>query len=174
MDAAPTGQAGEQLAAIASLAAALDAAEIDYWLFGGWAVDLWAGAVTREHDDIDIAAWHTDAERIRAGLTGAGWRHAPEPTDAAETRYRLGGVLLEVTFVELDELGRVVIPFPSGPAVWSTEPFGRDRPALGAVSCRAVPLSLLLAGKAAPRPDDADAAKDRADAEVLRRIGDSP
>jgi hypothetical protein len=170
MRAMPTGTAGEQLAAIASLAAALDAAEIDHWLFGGWAVDLWAGAVTRDHDDVDIAAWRSDADRIRIALTDAGWRHAPEPTDVAETRYRLGDVLLEVTFVELDELGRVVIPFADGPAVWSSEPFGSDRPALGDVSCRAMSLQLLRDGKATPRPDADDAAKDRADHAVLRRI----
>lgn len=89
--------------------------KIDHRLFGGWAVDLWAGAVTRDR-------------------------------------------------------GRVVIPIPGEPIVWSDEPFGRDRPALGEVSCRAIPLALLLAGKTTPRPGAAGAAKDRSDLEVLRRI----
>ena len=51
-----------QLAAIASIGRALDQEAIDYWLFGGWAVDFWVGRVTREHDDIDVAAWRNDYE----------------------------------------------------------------------------------------------------------------
>ena len=34
-----SSRAEEQLAAIASLSRALDHQSIDYWLFGGWAVD---------------------------------------------------------------------------------------------------------------------------------------
>jgi hypothetical protein len=45
----------EQLAALARIHELLDGQGIDYWLFGGWAVDFHAGLVTRAHDDLDIA-----------------------------------------------------------------------------------------------------------------------
>lgn len=115
--------------------------------------------------------WRSDADAIRTALTRAGWVHASKPTDRVGTRYLLDGIELELTFVELDDRGRVVIPFPDSPVVWSDEPFGSDRPSLGAVSCRAIPLALLVTGKATPREDAANAAKDRADAEALRHLG---
>ena len=54
-------------------------------LRGGWAVDLHAGAVTREHDDIDIAVWLDDvgkAERVRARVVALPGLRA----EKAETR----------------------------------------------------------------------------------------
>lgn len=41
----------------------------DPWsVVGGWALDLWAGEVTREHDDIEIAILRPDFETFRAAL----------------------------------------------------------------------------------------------------------
>ena len=77
-----------QLAAIASIGRALDQEAIDYWLFGGWAVDFWVGRVTREHDDIDVAAWKQSIAVVRAwepvalGLTHFG-EAGPEQLDRA-------------------------------------------------------------------------------------------
>src|SRR5919107_952320 len=53
-----------QLAALDRVGRLLDAAGIDYWLFGGWAVDFYAGSVTRTHDDVDIAIWLRDLQEI--------------------------------------------------------------------------------------------------------------
>jgi hypothetical protein len=47
----------DQLAAVASLDELLGREALDYWLFGGWAVDFHAEEVTRAHDDVDIAVW---------------------------------------------------------------------------------------------------------------------
>jgi hypothetical protein len=69
----------KQLAALARLAENFERDGIEYWLFGGWAVDFYAGSVTRAHEDLDIAVWSKDGERIRALLTAGGWTHAPEP-----------------------------------------------------------------------------------------------
>src|SRR4051812_38518760 len=74
-------KAAEQLAAIDSLHAALAAAAIDYWLFGGWAVDFWVGRTTRDHNDIDAAVWRRDYDKIRAALLAAGWQHTPLKDD---------------------------------------------------------------------------------------------
>ncbi|HEV8102163.1 MAG TPA: hypothetical protein VGP69_00350 [Gaiellaceae bacterium] len=75
-------RAADQLDAIASLDLALSGAGLDYWLFGGWAVDFWAGRLTRDHNDIDAAAWRRDYDKIRAALLAAGWRHTPLEDDA--------------------------------------------------------------------------------------------
>jgi len=50
----------EQLAGLAGLHELLERHAIEYWLFGGWAVDFHAGSVTRAHDDLDLAVWPRD------------------------------------------------------------------------------------------------------------------
>jgi hypothetical protein len=54
--------------------------------------------------------------------------------------------------------------------VWSTEPFGEDRRELLGVTSRTIPLELLRAGKAEPREEEDEAAKDRADFEALSEL----
>ena len=54
--------ADRQLAALAQVASLLDSNGFDHWLFGGWAVDFRVGAVTRSHDDVDLAVWADDRD----------------------------------------------------------------------------------------------------------------
>jgi hypothetical protein len=75
--------AAEQLAALARIHELLDGHGIEYWLFGGWAVDFHAGSVTRTHDDLDIAVWLKDHNRIAALLAADGWRQHPRATRTA-------------------------------------------------------------------------------------------
>ncbi len=166
--------AQEQLAAIASLTSALDTHGIEYWLFGGWAVDFWVGAITRQHDDIDVAAWRQDYDKIRAALQAAGWRHTPAADDVVGTRYQWRSALLEITFVVADEGGRILVPLTDRPVVWSAESFGNGRRELFGVTCRTIPLALLKTGKSFPREGAADAAKDRADFDALSRLDGEP
>ena len=166
----PVPSTAEQLAAIASFSGALDQAGLDYWLFGGWAVDFMVGAVTREHDDIDIAAWRHDDDAIGAALQAAGWRHTPVENEVVGTRYQLGTAQIEFTFVVADDAGRIIIPMTDAPILWSTEPFGEVRRQLLGVSSRTIPLGLLKAGKATPRDGEAEAAKDRADFLALSQL----
>jgi hypothetical protein len=49
-----------QLQLLSSIDGLLERAGIAYWLFGGWAVDFYAGSITRAHDDVDIAVWLED------------------------------------------------------------------------------------------------------------------
>jgi hypothetical protein len=160
----------EQLAAIASMSSVLDERRIEYWLFGGWAVDFWVGGVTREHDDIDVAAWREDYDAIGAALEGAGWQHTPVANEVVGTRYRLGRAEAEFTFVVADAEGRILIPITEQPIVWSTESFGDHRRALRGINSRTIPLALLRAGKATSREGAAEAAKDRADFEALSQL----
>jgi len=58
---------------VASAAGALDAAALEHWFFGGWAVDLWVGRLTRAHDDIDVLVWREDEAPVQEELQAAGW-----------------------------------------------------------------------------------------------------
>jgi hypothetical protein len=162
--------AEEQLAAIASLSQALDAAGIEHWLFGGWAVDLWVGDITRPHEDIDVAAWRADYDVVGTALRDAGWRHTPVPDEVVGTRYQLGRSQVEFTFLVTDGDGLVVVPRPGAPIVVSAEPLGVDRRELRGVTARVFPLALLRHGKATPREGVAEGAKDRADLQALSRV----
>jgi hypothetical protein len=163
-------RAREQLQASAGLDAALSGAGIPYWIFGGWAVDLWAERVTRDHDDIDAAAWRVDDEKVKRALLDAGWRHTPAENEVVGTRYTWRTVEVEFTFLEKRADGAVVIPVPGNEIVWTHEPFGDERRALDGVGARVIPLQLLRSGKETIRPGPEEAAKDRSDLAVLSDI----
>ena len=97
--------ASQQLSALARVNDLLGAAGIAYWLFGGWAVDFYAGSVTRAHDDLDAAVWLDDLPRIAALLDGEGWHHAPEADEDGGTGYEQGAVRLELTYLVRGEDG---------------------------------------------------------------------
>jgi hypothetical protein len=65
----------EQLAALARLHEQLERHGIEYWLFGGWAVDFHAGSVTRPHDDLDIAVWQKRLWDSCDAIRLPGWAH---------------------------------------------------------------------------------------------------
>jgi hypothetical protein len=162
--------AGEQLDAIARIARLFRERGIDHWLFRGVGVDFWVGRVTREHVDVDLAVRLPDRPSIHELLLGEGWHVAPVDDEAIGAGYRRDDVLLELTFVETDDDGRVLIPFADGSAVWSTVPFGEVTRELLGVRCRTIPLPVLRDGKSAARDDADDAVKDTADYEVLSRL----
>jgi len=164
-----SADAHDQLAALAEVGDLLAEAGVDHWLFGGWAVDFHAGAVTRQHDDIDLAVWLDDLPALGAMLEAFGWRHAPQDDDGG-TGYERHGVRLELTFLVRDGDGRVFIPLRDGRAEWASDAFGRDVRRLGGVEARVIALGPLKAGKAWPRGDAADMAKDRADLAVLEGL----
>jgi hypothetical protein len=141
-------------------------------LFGGWAVDFYAGRITREHDDVDIAVSLQDYERIAELLAADGWKHAPEPDEDGGTGYERDGVRLELTFLVRDDEGHVCVPLRSGLVRWSDDAFGTRVEALQGVRARVIELDTLRRGKARFRDEPADAAKDRADSAILSRLGD--
>ena len=157
----------EQLAALADVDALLSLHGIDHWLFGGWAVDLYVGSVTRDHDDVDIAVWLSDHERIAGLLLADGWQHAPDEGEDGGTGYERGVVRLELTFLVRDEGGAVYTPLLSGLAAWSDDAFGEDVAELSGVRARVIGRAALERGKSRSRDDPAEAAKDRADFDRL-------
>ena len=159
----------DQLVALARLDEVLLRHRIEYWLFGGWAVDFHAGAVTRPHDDLDVAVWLKDHERIAELLAAEGWKHAPEEDEDGYTGYERGAVRLELAFLASDEDGRVYTPLRKGRAAWPNEAFEDDVAELLGVRARVIALGALEADKSETRDDPLVAAKDRADLATLSR-----
>jgi hypothetical protein len=157
----------DQLAALASIDELLGAREIEYWLFGGWAVDLHAGKVSRAHDDLDLAVWSRDHDRVAALLATDGWRHAPEEGEDGYTVYERAAVRLEVAFLARDTSGVIYTPLEQGRGTWPEGSFGDDVAELRGVRARVISLGALKADKSIVHDDPRVAAKDRADLPTL-------
>ena len=56
--------------ALAPVCRLLAAYEAPWWIAGGWALDLYQGASSRSHQDIDIAVLRGDQARLRQFLSG--------------------------------------------------------------------------------------------------------
>lgn len=164
-------KAAAQLHTIGWLHAVLGRHGIDYWLFGGWAVDFHVGRVTRAHEDVDVAVWQSDMPRLEALLVASGWTHAPEPDQDGYTAYRRGDVHVELAFLERDEAGTVYTPRAQGRGEWPQASFGDVVTQVEGVRARVVGLASLIEDKSGVRDDANATAKDRADVAVLRRLG---
>ena len=160
----------DQLAALGRLHRLFEQHGIDYWLFGGWAVDFHAGAVTRSHNDLDLAVWVEDLDRIATLLAADGWNHSPEEDEDGYTGYELGAVRLELAFLARDDGGHVYTPLHEGQAPWPGGAFQTDVAELQGVRARIVSLPALKADKSEAHDDPAVAAKDRADLATLSRL----
>src|SRR5215210_5696290 len=161
----------DQLAALGQTHELFTRNGIDYWLFGGWAVDFHAGSITRPHDDIDFAIWLDDHDRIVRLLEGEGWKHAPYVDEDGGTGYERDGVRLELTFLVPGEGGEAYIPLRSGLVAWSDKlPSGKVMEFSG-VCARVLGLAELRRSKSHTRDDDPiDAAKDRTDLAALSQL----
>jgi hypothetical protein len=159
-----------QLRALGSLHDLFEQQEIDYWVFGGWAVDLHAGRLTRPHADIDVAVWMSDLGRIDESLSQAGWHHAPQTGEDGFTQYVHEEARLDLAFLVRDDDGIVYTPTESGRGEWPIGTFGNDVGDLLGVSARVVSLSSLLSDKSEVRSDPSTRAKDQADEAVLVRV----
>jgi len=162
--------ATEQLAALARLNGVLGKHGIRYWLFGGWAVDFHAGSVTRSHDDLDIAVWSNDRERIAELLATDGWQHTPQEGEDGYTAYTRGTVRLELAFLARDQGGTIYTPLREGRASWPEAAFEGDVAELLGVCACVITLAALKSEKSQERDDPVVAAKDSADVATLSRV----
>jgi Aminoglycoside-2''-adenylyltransferase len=164
----------QQLAALDRVGRLFEKAGIAYWLFGGWAVDFYAGSITRAHEDLDIAVWLADLPRIGELLEADGWRHAPFEDEDGGTGYEHGAVRLELTYLDRDEDGRIFTPLRHRKAAWSEKALSNDVGELRGVRSSLVGLGALMHGKSSPRDDPVEAARDRADLGQLSRLHRAP
>ena len=155
--------ATDQLVALAALHHLLQSHGVDYWLFGGWAVDFHAGRVTRTHADLDVAVWSHDGDRVAALLEGQRWAHTPEAGEDGYTCYESGDVRLEVAFLARDHERCVYTPLREGRGEWPDDAFGDDVVELLGVQARVIRVGALIADKSVARDDPLTSAKDRAD-----------
>jgi lincosamide nucleotidyltransferase A/C/D/E len=84
---------------VAEVLGRLDAAGIWYCVEGGWGVDALLGEQTRPHDDVDLAVWMDDVERVCAALAEFGRDDSEWPS----------------SFVLVDARGRKVDAHPLEP-----------------------------------------------------------
>jgi hypothetical protein len=160
-----------QLAALARLHELFVEHAIDYWLFGGWAVDFHARKITRPHDDLDVAAWQDDFAGIAELLAADGWRHAPDEGEDGYTAFERDGVRLEVAFLAQDANGVVYTPLRAGGrAEWPAGAFEGDEAELSCVRARVIGLHALKTDKSEVHADPRVAAKDRADVATLAAL----
>jgi hypothetical protein len=165
------GMNHEQLDAIDHIRGLLGRLEIPYWLFGGWAVDFYAGGVTREHSDIDIAIWCSDLDRTTRALDQDGWRVALVSAEQGLLQLQKHAVCLDLTYLERDEAtGSVYTPLPAGRGAWADDAFGEDLAELRGIRVRVVSLDSLVGDKSEDRSDPGTRAKDRADLAVLKEL----
>src|SRR5215510_2729707 len=138
-------QASLQLSALAEVSESLQKAGIDYWLFGGWAVDFYVGSVTRLHDDVDLAVWFVDVPQITNMLLINGWRHAPSDDEDGGTGFERGGIRLELTYLVRGDNGLAFIPLRSGAVVFpGKDVLADDVGELRGVHSRLIALASLL------------------------------
>ena len=157
----------QQLAAVAGLHERFERGGIDYWVFGGWAVDFHAGVITRPHADLDLAVWADDHERIAGLLEADGWVHSPRLDEDGSTLYSRGEVQLELAFLARADDGEVYTPVRGGRAEWAPGAFEADLAHVGDVCARVISLESLVLEKSSPRDDPVASAKDRADLATL-------
>jgi Aminoglycoside-2''-adenylyltransferase len=170
------GRTGAQLATIGWLHTLLSEQGIDYWLFGGWAVDFHAGRVTRDHEDVDVAVWRSDLDRVTGLLEAHGWAHAPEPGEDGYTGYEREAVRLELAFLARNEAGTVYTPLTDGRGHWPAGSFGDAVAEVNGVRARVVSLASLIEDKSGLVPggrDQAATAKDQADVALLTSLSES-
>jgi Aminoglycoside-2''-adenylyltransferase len=159
-----------QLVVLGELHELFQQQRVDYWVFGGWAVDFYAGHLTRPHADIDIAVWVEDLDRISELLGHSGWLHAPAADEDGYTHYVHEAARLDLAFLARDDEGVVYTPIQNGRGDWPSDAFGDDVATLLGVRARVVSLSSLLSDKLEVRSDPSTRAKDQADVAALLRV----
>jgi hypothetical protein len=163
--------ARDQLAALADLHRRFEAEGVEYWLFGGWAVDFHAGTLTRQHGDVDLAIWLRDFPRVAQLLRSDGWTREEIAQDGSAAFTR-GTVSVEIAFLQRDDVdGEPFTPLPEGQrAAWATGAFGQDVLTLCDVRARVITLAALREEKAGSHDDPITSTKDLLDRATLARL----
>lgn len=162
-----------QFELVRELGSLLDAAGIEWWLFGGWAMDFHAGRVTRDHSDIEAFVWAQDAGRVRGVLVDAGFA-APAGTHPDEGQpFLKHGQVLGVFFLDRAGDGRVHITGRWRDWRWPSGSFDGSRRRIADIEAPAMSVAGLIEMKAnfEEQPNGAPRrAKDIADLVFLNEL----
>ena len=162
-----------QLAPLREIDGAFAAAGIDWWLFGGWAMDAHAGRVTRDHSDIELFVRLEHGDAARTALTRRGFV-APPPVHPDEGQpFLRDGHEVGVWFVTEDAGRSFVTPGRWADWPWPAGSFDGPRVCLGDLALPAMSVAGLLDMKRgfAAHPHGASLRpKDEADILLLLRL----
>lgn len=162
-----------QLRLLREMRDAFHAAGVQWWLFGGWAMDAHAGGVTRDHADIETFIWLEDADAARAALTGAGFSAWPSVHPPEGEPFTKDGQEAGITFLIRNEAGEIVTPGRWADWPWYAGAFDEPTAKLGDLDLPVMSLEGLLDLKSnfARHPYGAPLrAKDIADIERIRAL----
>jgi hypothetical protein len=137
-----------QLRVIRDVVAALQAADIPAWLFGGWGLDARAGRITREHGDVEFWVERVHAERSKAILVEAGAIALPPQPPEEACEYTWDDVSFSTAYVDCRSDGSFSRPrgrfsdwlFPPGS-------FGEERVVLDGTPVLVMSVAGMLAMK---------------------------
>jgi hypothetical protein len=138
------GRTAEQLAIIGEIRDLFASAGVDWWLFGGWAVDFHCGEVTRDHHDIEFYIREADAAVVRDVLAGRGYvqEEIPFPEEAVE--FRKGGHLVCAVLLARSDSGAIVMPGRWTHWPWPEGAFDGPPARIGALEAPVVTAQALL------------------------------
>jgi hypothetical protein len=162
-----------QLRLLREIRSAFDAADVRWWLFGGWAMDAHTGEVTRDHADIEAFIWRDDTTRARDALTSAGFLAWPSlhPDEAAP--FTKDGQEVGCWFLTRNDAGDVITPGRGADWPWAAGAFDAPPGVIDDLELPVMSLEGLLDLKTnfAQHPHGAPLReKDVADIELLRAL----
>lgn len=137
-----------QLRVIREVVAALRAADVPAWLFGGWGLDARIGRIAREHGDVEFWVERVHAERSKALLVEAGATALPTQPPEESCEYAWDDVSFSTAYFDRQSDGSFSQPlgrfsdwlFPPGS-------FGEDLVTLDGTPVLAMSVSGMLAMK---------------------------
>ncbi len=162
-----------QLGLIVEIRDALDEADIEWWLFGGWAMDFHAGDVTRNHADIELFVWLKDADAAKQALVRTGFVALPGLHPDEGQPLLKGGQEVGAWYLVCDEAGAIATPGRWADWPWPAGSFDEPRMHIGDIEAPAMSAEGLLEMKMrfAQHPYGASLReKDRADIARLQAI----
>lgn len=165
-----------QLRVIRKVTAVTQAADISAWLFGGWGLDARIGRITREHGDVEFWVERIHAGRSKAMLVEAGAiaLTTQPPEEACE--FTWDDVPFSTAYFDRWPDGSFSQPLGRW-SDWLFPPgsFGHEPVMLDGMPALAMSVSGMLAMKEQYpnlRNGGPWRAKDIADIEILRRLGE--
>ena len=165
-----------QLRLIEEIATALAERSVAWWLFGGWAMDVHAGRITRDHSDIEFYTWIEDAGSVRDVLQARGFLAPPGLHPDEGQPFLKDGQELGQWYLTRRDDGEIVTPGRWADWPWPHGSFDGPPGRVGDVEAPVVTIECLIETKTkfADHPHGAPLRdKDVADLEFLRSLLES-
>lgn len=151
-------------AAVINVARTFTAAEIPFWLDGGWGVDALIGRQSRAHEDLDLIVPAVRVPAVSRALSALGYDLAIDDTPTRIVFKGGDARQIDIHLLVLDDEGGGFQPLPDG-SVWRCPPAWLT--GCGLVAGQAVPC-LSADGQLAAHTGYALTDKDRHDLDLLQ------